>query len=104
VPAGGRAAARSGIRFRDWNPDVRTAVRAGADLDYSSRTNEVYSSRLGRKSGDGTLDSGMWTPGAPDTAPGETVAVPSPATESSVSKRSLQKKEEEKKKIEDKKD
>jgi hypothetical protein len=40
------------LRFRDWNPDVRAAVRMGVDINYSSRTNEVYSSRLGLRSRD----------------------------------------------------
>lgn len=28
-------------RFRDWNPDIRVALRLGVRIDYSSRTNEV---------------------------------------------------------------
>ncbi len=32
---------RSSSRFRDWNPDVRVARRAGISIRYSSRTNEV---------------------------------------------------------------
>jgi hypothetical protein len=41
-----------GPRFRDWNPDVRAGARLGVDILYSSRTNEVYSSRLGLRSRD----------------------------------------------------
>jgi hypothetical protein len=40
------------MRFRDWNPDVRAAVRLGVNIAYSSRTNEVYSSELGLRSRD----------------------------------------------------
>ncbi len=29
------------MRFRDWNPDVKAAQRAGVSIRYSSRTNEV---------------------------------------------------------------
>lgn len=29
------------LRFRDWNPDVKIASRAGVTIRYSSRTNEV---------------------------------------------------------------
>jgi hypothetical protein len=32
---------RSSARFRDWNPDVKVAQRAGISIRYSSRTNEV---------------------------------------------------------------
>ena len=33
--------------FRDWNPDVRTALKLGAEISYSSRTNEVACPELG---------------------------------------------------------
>lgn len=32
---------RSSARFRDWNPDVKVARRAGISIRYSSRSNEV---------------------------------------------------------------
>ncbi|UCE42988.1 MAG: FecR domain-containing protein [Candidatus Aminicenantes bacterium] len=32
---------RSSVRFRDWNPDVNVARRAGISIRYSSRSNEV---------------------------------------------------------------
>jgi hypothetical protein len=32
---------RSSVRFRDWNPDVAVARRAGISIRYSSRSNEV---------------------------------------------------------------
>ena len=32
---------RSYARFRDWNPDVKVAQRAGISIRYSSRSNEV---------------------------------------------------------------
>lgn len=35
------------IRFRDWNPDVAYARRAGITIQYSSRTNEVFCPDLG---------------------------------------------------------
>jgi len=38
---------QSGMRFRDWNPDVKVARRAGVSIKYSSRTNEVRCPELG---------------------------------------------------------
>jgi hypothetical protein len=38
------------FRFRDWNPDIRTAIRFGVDIFYSSRTNEVACPQLGLSS------------------------------------------------------
>lgn len=35
------------FRFRDWNPDVKTAVAMGVRIFYSSRTNEVTCPELG---------------------------------------------------------
>jgi hypothetical protein len=35
------------FRFRDWNPDVAYARRAGITIRYSSRTNEVFCPDLG---------------------------------------------------------
>lgn len=32
---------RSSARFRDWNPDIKVARRAGVSIRYSSRSNEV---------------------------------------------------------------
>jgi len=41
-------ASRTGsFRFRDWNPDIRTAIRLGVEIVYSSRTNEVACPQLG---------------------------------------------------------
>lgn len=37
----------SGFRFRDWNPDVKTAIQMGVRISYSSRTNEVSCPELG---------------------------------------------------------
>jgi hypothetical protein len=34
-------AGRSAARFRDWNPDISVALRAGISIRYSSRSNEV---------------------------------------------------------------
>jgi Family of unknown function (DUF6600)/FecR protein len=44
--AGGAAS----FRFRDWNPDIRTAIRLGVGISYSSRTNEVACPELGLSS------------------------------------------------------
>jgi len=38
------------FRFRDWNPDIRTAIRLGVEISYSSRTNEVACPQLGLSS------------------------------------------------------
>jgi len=35
------------MRFRDWNPDVKAAQKAGVSISYSSRTNEVCCRELG---------------------------------------------------------
>jgi hypothetical protein len=32
---------RSSSRFRDWNPDIKAALRSGISIRYSSRSNEV---------------------------------------------------------------
>jgi hypothetical protein len=40
------------FRFRDWNPDVRVAVRQGVDITYDSRHNEIAAPQLGLHSGD----------------------------------------------------
>jgi hypothetical protein len=49
---GGGAPRQPGMRFRDWNPDVRAAVRMGVNISYSSRTNEVFCPELGLRSRD----------------------------------------------------
>ena len=38
---------RSTSRFRDWNPDIKVAQRAGVSITYSSRANEVRCPELG---------------------------------------------------------
>jgi hypothetical protein len=49
--AGAREATAPPVfRFRDWNPDVRAAIRLGMEISYSSRTNEVTCPRLGLSS------------------------------------------------------
>jgi hypothetical protein len=40
----------SSFRFRDWNPDTRTAIRLGVEITYSTRTNEVACPELGLSS------------------------------------------------------
>ena len=37
-------------RFRDWNPDMKVARKAGVNITYSSRTNEVRCPELGMSS------------------------------------------------------
>jgi len=44
------AAAPPSFRFRDWNPDIRAAIRLGVEISYSSRTNEVACAQLGLSS------------------------------------------------------
>jgi hypothetical protein len=44
------AAAPPSFRFRDWNPDTRTAIRMGVEISYSSRTNEIACPQLGLSS------------------------------------------------------
>lgn len=43
------------FRFRDWNPDVRVAVRLGVDITYDSHRNEIAAPQLGIHSGDAGL-------------------------------------------------
>jgi hypothetical protein len=49
-PRQGIPPAQSSFRFRDWNPDVRTALSLGVEISYSSRTNEVSCPELGLSS------------------------------------------------------
>ncbi|MCP2519614.1 FecR family protein [Candidatus Aminicenantes bacterium AC-708-M15] len=37
----------SRMRFRDWNPDIRWALRRGINIVYSSRTNEIICPSIG---------------------------------------------------------
>jgi len=41
---------RSSLRFRDWNPDVGLARKAGVSIKYVSRTNEIRCPELGLSS------------------------------------------------------
>jgi hypothetical protein len=51
TPVGMReAAAPPSFRFRDWNPDIRTAIRLGVEIFYSSRSNEIACPQLGLSS------------------------------------------------------
>ncbi len=43
---------RPSLRFRDWNPDIRTGIHLGVDIRYDSRRNEVVAPELGLRSGD----------------------------------------------------
>jgi len=40
------------LRFRDWNPDIRTGIHLGVDIRYDSRRNEVVAPQLGLHSSD----------------------------------------------------
>ena len=66
---GNRGPSRPGMRFRDWNPDVKAAVGLGVDIAYSSRTNEVYSSQLGLRSRD-IISRGRSSAGIQGFSPG----------------------------------
>lgn len=46
-PVPGASLSQPSFRFRDWNPDVKTALRLGIEISYSSRTNEISCPQLG---------------------------------------------------------
>jgi hypothetical protein len=46
----GRESAPVSFRFRDWNPDVKLAVRQGISIRYDSRTNQVLCPQRGLSS------------------------------------------------------
>lgn len=46
-PGGRDSAGAVGFRFRDWNPDVKIAVRQGVAIRYDSRSNEVFCPQRG---------------------------------------------------------
>jgi hypothetical protein len=52
VPVPGASPAQPSFRFRDWNPDVKTALRLGVEISYSSRSNEIACPQLGLSSHD----------------------------------------------------
>ncbi len=43
---------REELRFRDWNPDVKTGARFGVSIRYDSALNRIYSPELRMQSGD----------------------------------------------------
>ncbi len=43
------------VRFRDWNPDARVALRAGVSIKYSSKNNEISCPELGMSSRNGVV-------------------------------------------------
>lgn len=59
----------SGMRFRDWNPDIRAAAKLGVDIGYSSRTNEVFSPQLGLRSRD-VMSRSRFSPAFQGFSPG----------------------------------
>jgi len=76
VPRPGRGGAGGGVsfRFRDWNPDVKIALREGVSIRYDSRSNQVIcpqsgissrgSDRFGRGDVGSRYSSGSWTGGS----------------------------------------
>jgi len=47
------------FRFRDWNPDVKMALRLGVEIFYSSRNNEIRCPQLGLSSRDRAMNPGV---------------------------------------------
>jgi len=43
------------VRFRDWNPDARVALRAGVSIKYVSKNNEIRCPELGMSSRNGVV-------------------------------------------------
>ncbi len=58
IPGPAPQTAQPSFRFRDWNPDIRTALKLGVDISYSSRTNEIRCPQLGLSSLDRNLSRG----------------------------------------------
>jgi hypothetical protein len=88
APGRREAAGPPSFRFRDWNPDVRAAIRLGMEISYSSRTNEVACPRLGLSSRQirPAMRSMMRTPAAgiassrgPSSSSGQASAAGSPS-------------------------
>jgi hypothetical protein len=46
------SSSRPSLRFRDWNPDIRTGINLGVDIRYDTRRNEIVAPELGLRSGD----------------------------------------------------
>jgi hypothetical protein len=46
------AAAPPSFRFRDWNPDIKTAIKLGVEISYLSRSNEIACPQFGLTSRD----------------------------------------------------
>lgn len=55
----GGAVAGPGVRFRDWNPDVRVARELGVHIEYSSQKNEIRCPELKISSRDRERSSGL---------------------------------------------
>ena len=55
----GRSRTAKGLRFRDWNPDVKWAIRRGLKIVYSSNSNEIVCPSLGISSS--TVSSGSYS-------------------------------------------
>jgi uncharacterized membrane protein YgcG len=52
MPGRPEAAAPPSFRFRDWNPDIKTAIRLGVEISYLSRSNEIACPQFGLTSRD----------------------------------------------------
>jgi hypothetical protein len=82
--------ARASFRFRDWNPDVKVALRRGVSIRYDSRSNQVLCPQLGIASGgidrflrgSGTFatfgpgSNGSYAAGSPSYSRGSSGSVP----------------------------
>jgi uncharacterized membrane protein YgcG len=50
---------RIGMRVRDWNPDIKAALKAGVTIVYASKSNEIKCPELGLSSRPSSLSRGM---------------------------------------------
>lgn len=93
VPVPGGSPSQPSFRFRDWNPDVKTALRLGIEISYSSRANEISCPQLGLTSHDVSsrirlTDSGIsGISNSSSTSSGTASASGSSGTHSSISPR-----------------
>ena len=58
------------VRFRDWNPDARVALRAGVSIKYISKNNEISCPELRMSSRNGVVYRGGRATGARLTSSG----------------------------------
>lgn len=74
----------SSVRFRDWNPDMKVARRAGISIKYASRSNEVRCPELNMTSRHVTGSRGYSGPRIRLTSRGSVVSTASYGSMSSV--------------------